>query len=407
MSYAVKQVWSHILLMFALSCLTACGEKNHGTDERGMNKAQPVVPFTGADWAIAPRDSARIFISGHSLVDQPLPNYLAQIAQSMDTQVEWERQYVVGSAIVRRTRGEDHDSMGWVGYREGYNRNGEGLDVINEFVRPQSVQGGPYDVLLITEEHSMLDSLVSNDTVRYLRHFHDRFVEGNPQGVTYFYESWFSLEDKGDPLRWIEYERAASPIWQCVATRINLSLAAEGRDDRIVSLPAGMALAELISVATREPGLSGITQASVRETVDGIVGDTVHLTPLGSYYVALVTYASVYRRSPVGAWAPALMSAAQAKTLQQVAWEFVSSYYANYDPMTMTECRTRLKDSVISGYLTYMRQAYWKNELTLPHAYVRSMRRWIAWHRTFSRDDQVNPFHFDSATDKGYWFPAP
>ena len=87
-----------------------------------------------------------------------------------------------------------------------------------------------------------LGSLIWNDTVRYLRHFHDRLIDGNPEATTYLYHSWISLDDKDDPARWIAYEREAYWAWQCVATRINQSLAAEGRTDRVLPLPAAASL---------------------------------------------------------------------------------------------------------------------------------------------------------------------
>lgn len=353
-----------------------------------------------------PRESARVFISGHSLVDQPLPDYLGRVAASRGTPMEWERQYVVGSSIVRRTRGEDRGSPAFAGYRQGYNRSGEGLDVVQEFLAPQRVSG-PYDVLLITEQHGMLETLVWNDTVRHLRHFHDRFIAGNPTGTTFFYEPWISMDDKSNPARWIAYERAASPIWQCMATRVNVSLAHEGRADRIVTIPAGLALAHLIDVSTREAGLAAITRNSVRETIDSIVNDEVHLTHLGVYYISLVVYASIYQQSPLEAWYPSEhITEAQARSLARVAAEFTTAYYEQYKPLTLSECRARLEDGLIGDYWDYIRDSYWQRELGTMHAYARWMRRMISWRYTLTRDDDRNPFHFDADSDAGHWLPS-
>ncbi|HEY8945160.1 MAG TPA: hypothetical protein VIM73_12905, partial [Polyangiaceae bacterium] len=295
-----------------------------GCDEKGGSEMPAADPKgTSPQNVRAPRDAARIFITGHSLVDQPLPDFLARIGSSAGTPIEWNRQYVEGSAILRRARGKDPAAQDFPGYREGLDREGKKLDVVSELRNPQTVRGA-YDVLLITEQHGMLETLLRNETVRYLRHYHDLFIAGNPQGTSYFYESWLDINDKSDPRRWIAYERAASPVWQCMATRVNVSLSAEGRADRIVSLPAGAALAELVARSTGGPKLDGITLQSDSETVSSLIEDRVHLTPLGAYYISLVTYSSIFQRPPLGAWAPDGVTPVQAKSLQETAWNFIS-----------------------------------------------------------------------------------
>jgi hypothetical protein len=357
--------------------------------------------ITGPQWDSAPRSSARVFISGHSLVDQPMPDFLSGVAESRGTPMPWNRHYIVGSSIGRRVRGADVSSNGFAGYGEGYNRASENMDVIEELKSGGTV-GGPYDALIITEQHVMLEAIVLNDTVRLLRHYHDRFIDGNPKGSTYFYESWLSMDSKDDPSRWIAYERAASPIWQCVATRINASLELEGRTDRIVSIPAGAALAALIDRAVSPQGLESITLKSTRETVDSIVKDTVHLQDLGNYYIALVTYASVFRRNPEGAWYPPSFSETQARALQAFAWRFVSGYYSTYQPMSLQQCRDVLVADFNGHFWRFMRDGYWQ-EPSLIRRYVRWARRYWTWRQTFKAEDASNPFFMDPAQDRDYW----
>jgi hypothetical protein len=347
----------------------------------------------------------RLFVTGHSLVDQPLPSYLASIAASQGTAFQWNRQYVVGSSIRARTSGDG--AMGWTGYRQGYNRDGEGLDVLSELLRPRTVSGGPYDTLVITEQHGLLGTLVWNDTVRHLRHYHDRFIDGNAAGRTWFYESWLSLDDKSDPRRWIAYERAASPVWQCLATRINTSLAAQGRADRIESLPAGAALAALIERSTQGAGLPPLSAGSVRQTVDRIVADDVHLTPVGSYYIALVTYAYLFGRAPSGAWAPPEVDAALAPVLQRTAWEVVEAERAARRPWSLAECQSRLQSDFIATYWAYVRDAFWKREVGSMRAWWRWAKHRVQWHWRLRANGPDNPLRYDAVTDKGYWLPAP
>jgi len=349
----------------------------------------------------------RLFISGHSLTDQPLPNQMEAIASSLGTPLEWNRHYIVGSSIATRSRGRDLNDQTWSGYRDGFNRSEGRLDVASELRNPKTVTGGIYDVLIITEQNGLLDSLTFNDTVRYLRHYHDLFIQGNSQGKTYFFEPWIGLNDKSNPRRWIDFERAASPIWQCIATRINISLNAEGRRDRVYSLPAGAALADLIETATSARGLPSITLGNIGETVGSIVKDDVHLTELGSYFVALVSHSFTHGRSPYGAWHPKNVSEIQAKALQQKAWDFYSNYLTTNAPLTLDECQKKLRVSFISVYWTYVRDVFWPLERNSVSAYFRWLRYLLKWHWQIRHQSRDNPFHFDPVTDKTYWFPGP
>ena len=353
------------------------------------------------DHAVEPatvrRDSVRVFVSGHSLTDQPLPTYLAQVATSLGAPIEWNRQYMVGSAIKHRTRGRDRQD-GWAGYSMGANREGEGMNVIEELRRR------PYDVLIITEQHGVIDSLVWHDTLRYLRHFHERFVEGNPRGRTYFFEPWLGIPGKSEVRRWIAYERAASPLWQCLATRINTSLAAERRSDRIAPLPAGVALAELVERATQRGGVQGITAPSERETLDRLFHDNVHLTPLGSYYIALVAYATVFERSPLGAWAPDGVSQTQAAALQRVAGEAVARHRAEHRPLTLDQCRAVLNGPFKNLYFNHVRDDYWAKQDASMRMTWRRLKQTYKTHWRLWRDDL---FGYDASSDAGFWLPPP
>jgi hypothetical protein len=340
----------------------------------------------------------RVFVSGHSLTDQPMPDLLERIAGSLGSPVDWNRQYMVGSAIKHRTRGRGNEA-GWAGYLQGDDREGRGMNVLDE------LRSHPYDVLVITEQHGLIDSLVWHDTVRHLRHYHERFIAGNPKGRTYFYEPWLGIPGKIEVPRWVAYERAASPLWQCIATRINRSLAAEGRRDRIASLPAGLALAELIERATSGTGVPGVSGSSVAQTVERLFHDNVHLTPLGAYYVALVVYAVVFERSPEGAWAPEGVPPQQASALQRVAGEVVARYRSGGRPLTQQGCHQALRGPFVGAYLAHMRDDYWaKQDAGVARLVWRRWRnewtiRWRLW-----RND---PLRWDLAVEKDYWFPAP
>ncbi|MES2889123.1 MAG: hypothetical protein V4739_14095 [Pseudomonadota bacterium] len=379
-----------------VAALTACGGGGGGEGtSAGSSADSAAAPAPGAATPAGPRPelpaarrSARVFVTGHSLVDNPLPDDLVQIANSLGGTSEYNQQNVLGSPLRVRTRGLNSASSDWSGYRLGKNREGQNMDVLAEIARPQTVSG-TYDALLLTERHDLVSSLLFEDTIRYARHYHDRVAAAQPSATTYFYQSWQGLRDKNAPAEWIAYERAASPVWTCMATRLNQSLVAEGRSSRVVPLPAGAALAELVERATQGT-VAGITGASVRETVDRLIEDDVHPTRLGMYYMALVSYAAIYRQSPVGAWRPADVTAAQAASLQNVAWDTVSRREAE-TPLDLGQCAATLRDSFCSTYATYMRDA----------SQAASCQSRFAAGRT------DHPFHFDAASDRNLWLPSP
>jgi hypothetical protein len=352
-----------------------------------------------------------VLIAGHSLTDPPLPELLAALARHQGLAWDWQRQSVVGSSIRDRSAGL-LGTAPWSGYRTGANRDGKELDLLKE-LRTAGASPEPYNTLLIAEQHSVLGGLVWNDTVRHLRHFHDRFIDANPRGRTWFYESWLGIDDKANPGRWIAYERAASPVWRCIATRINVSLEAEGRSDRITALPAGRALAHLIERSTQAPGAEGLsggpldTPEARRAVVDRFVSDDVHLTPLGSYYIALVTSAALTGAPAAADWAPPDVDAGTAAALQREATTFLAAWRREGPPDDLHACRRHLQRDFIRIYWSYLRDTEWIAQQGRLRASLRWLTQVVQWQWRVARDNAANPFHFDAATDKSYWLPAP
>ena len=328
----------------------------------------------------------RMFISGHSLTNEPVPSDLAAIAAGFGLQFSWNRQYLEGSSIKQRSRGDATGNAPWTGYARGIDRANQPVDVLAEFRR----QDERYDTLLITEQHSLLGSLVWNETVSHLRSFQERFIAHNPNGTTYFFEPWLSLDDKSDPKRWIDYERAAAPVWRCIVEQMNQTLAAEDRRDRIVSLPAALALVHLIELATQGGGVAGITRDSVRSTVDRLVADDVHLTRLGNYYIALVTFALTFRHSAQGAWRPAEITAEQANSLQVVANAFAQLPLPA--AMPIEACQSYVLRSFMWTYLGYANRAHLQKEQGYPGSVYLRIKLAVQWLLLFSSDKPGNPF---------------
>ncbi len=309
--------------------------------------ANPVVtnPFWG------PRSTSRVFISGHSLTDDPLASYFVNIATQRGDSVAYNQQIIIGSPIRVRTRGSS--STGWTGYTQGKNRDGgSGLNIINELRSPQTIGNNQrYDTLVLAENHNSLEMIQWEDTIRLTRHYHDRIIEGNPSARTLFYNTWLDM-NKTNPAPWIDHEKKALVAWECVASKVNLSLQAGSRNDRVLNLPVSAALVDLVEriLNNQVPGITGTTQ----QRMNAIFSDNVHLTSLGVYYVSLVTYAGVYGKSPVGNTPPSGIAANTASELQSIAWFFVNSYFSQNQPGTrdMASCRSYISQQVCPSYWT-------------------------------------------------------
>lgn len=306
-------------------------------------------PNPGGNPAWLPRNSARVFLSGHSLTDDPLAEYLGDIAQKRGDSYNYNEQIVIGSPIRVRTRGSS--STGWAGYSAGKNRNGSsGLNVISELRNPQTIGAGQlYDTLVLAENHNSLDMIQWESTVQYTRHYHDRAIEGNPAARTLFYNTWLDI-NKNAPAQWIDHEKKAMITWECAVSKVNLSLQDSGRSDRVTNLPTGAGLAHLVerALADQIPGISG---SSVQK-MNMIFSDNVHLTQLGVYYMALLTYSATYGKAPTGVTPPTGINLSTATELQRVAWDYINAYYNRPNPgqREMSECRTHVVQQFCSAY---------------------------------------------------------
>jgi hypothetical protein len=351
--------------------------------------AMPPPPSPGpAPAPTDPREDVTFFVSGHSLTDDPFADYVVGIARGLGLRAEYNQQIVIGSPVRVRTRGLS--SSGWNGYRTGKNRGGsEGLDIVAELRSPSTVSGS-YDALVITERHDIPSVLVWEDTVRYIRHYHDRLTEGNPTGATFVYHSWLELRNMDDPSGWIAYERAARTVWQCIASRIQTSLDASGQPSTIHTIPTGALLADLVERAVAG-GVPSLAAVSPRATLQRLFSDDVHLTREGSYFVALVTFGHVYRRSPVGAPPPSGVDATVARELQEIAWELTRQSLAESSRPALSSCRALMRDSFCEAYARYRGDT----------GSISSCRD------TSQESNRTGPFYFDPATDASYWLPAP
>jgi hypothetical protein len=299
--------------------------------------------------AAAPSARVRAFFSGHSLLDNPLPDWVELIATSRGETLGWEEQLVLGSPIRVRTKGNDPNAAGYPGYALGKSKSGGRIDVLAELARPtQLAPGEKYQRLVITERNDLLGTIKWENTIEHLRHFHDRLVEQDAHASTLLYQVWPDI-DKTRADAWLAYVEREIFVWECVAERVNQTLAADGRSDRIGVVPGGLALAELVkrALAGGVPGIEGARAARL----DAIFGDEVHLNPVGVYLLAAVHYAALFGKSPVGAAGPPSVNAAALPVLQQIAWDTVSGYRARAaHPPSLAECGKRIANEACPEY---------------------------------------------------------
>jgi|GEM_PF-1004404 len=287
------------------------------------------------------RNRVRAFLSGHSLLDTPIDTYVVDIATKKGDDYKYNVQNVVGSPIRIRTRGSNPlNNADFGGYSLGKNLNGTGMNVINELRNPATLgQGEKYDTLVITERHDLPDSIQWESATSLLRHYHDRLLAGNASAQTSLYHCWQSM-NKDNPSAWLAYEKAATPLWECIASKVNLTLEANNLPKAVLNLPASKAMVALVerAMAGEVPGVSG----STREKMNAFFKDDVHLTDLGSYFAASVIYSGLFRKTPEGAAIPSGLAQNTAVYLQKLAWEQVQTYYSTpgAGERTMPQCRT-------------------------------------------------------------------
>jgi hypothetical protein len=345
----------------------------------------------------------RIFVSGHSLTDDPFGSWVARIATSIGAQSDWNQQIVIGSPISWRTRGDENRPEPWNGYTMGKNAQGrENSDVLAEFGR--AAESRPYDVLILAEGHNTVAAVMWNDTTRHARHYHDRFIEQNPEGQSIFFEPWESVRDRADAAPWIALERQASEVWSCVVARVNDGLERAGRPDRMLTLPAGLALASLVE-AMIAGDVEGLEAANASEAFDLLLIDDVHLKPLGTYFMALLAAGAATGLPLDGAWAPPQISEPQAAALKGFAATFLEGRLAPPERDDFAGCRAIFTSGFCDAWNAYVPDGQWMT----PQPGCAPFFERARFDEGDERFHMPNPFALpaDAAAEAEFWLPAP
>lgn len=296
-------------------------------------------------------NKTNVFISGHSLINNPFAEYLESLSEDNGIEYNWDQQIGIGSPIRVRTSGGAGPPNNWQGYHVGKNKVGFDMDIIAELANPTTIgENNAYDILLITERHDIIDTIVWEYTNSLLRHYHDRLLTGNPNGKTLLYHSWLDI-DPNNPQVWIDHETLVLNAWECAAEKVNLTLENDGLNQSVSVVPAGWALTNLLTRILNDE-VSGFTGTDL-EKIDQLFFDNVHLNREGIFYMAAVSYVSIYGNSPVGATIPAEINTATGEDLLQIAWENVNNYRQNYQVKTMAQCRDIIENQICDSYYNF------------------------------------------------------
>jgi hypothetical protein len=168
----------------------------------------------------------------------------------------------------------------------------------------------------MTEAQPLAQQIQWNSSSYYANQFADLGRTNNVNCDVILYEHWGSNSSS-----WAAWRTAITqdlPAWQGIVSAVS--------GCRL--LPGGQAIAALYDniQSGSVPGYSSIAQ---------FFTDDIHLNAQGNYFMSLVQYATIYRRTPVGAtsttydrWASpyATVSASAVSTLQEIAWGVVQQF---------------------------------------------------------------------------------
>ncbi|MCU0902860.1 MAG: hypothetical protein MUE83_03175 [Tabrizicola sp.] len=229
-----------------------------------------------------PAGPLTVFHLGHSLVNRDMPAMLAQIAppgHTYDSQLGWGTtlQAHWGDAPI----------------------NGFDSENAHPRFRPaqEAVRSGDYDAIVLTEMVEIRDSIRYFDSPQYLARWATEALKARPDVRLYLYETWHQLDD---PEGWLErIDRDHERYWLSRVLGPALARLPEGQ--QIFLIPAGPVMAAFVRAIEARGGVGNLRDRTdlFARADDGTL-DVIHLNDLGNYLVALVHFAVLYQRSPVG-----------------------------------------------------------------------------------------------------------
>jgi hypothetical protein len=230
----------------------------------------------------APTGPMAVFHLGHSLVNRDMPAMLAQIAAEghrYESQLGW------GTTLKAHWGDEPI--------------NGFDTENAHPRFRPahEAVESGDYDAIVLTEMVEIRDALRYFDSPVYLERWMAKAISARPDVRLYLYETWHPLDD---PEGWLtRLDADLQRYW--LDGLAKPALASLPPDASLHIIPAGQVLAQFVRTVEAAGGVGNVIQRSdLFSRGDDGSPDQIHLNDLGNYLVALVHYAVLYHKSPVG-----------------------------------------------------------------------------------------------------------
>lgn len=257
-------------------------------------------------WEESPSfDSLKVLFIGHSLIGTEAPAMAGAVARSLGVQWTHDVQLTDGGSL----------KVNWNHPNAAAGVNG-----------PEALDTGEYDVVVLTEAVILDDILRWSDSSGYADRFYQRARASRDDIRMLFFEGW---HDREAPR--VRYGLTTAPEWrQWIDDDLGKwesIVDGTGVREQVRIIPGGQAMAQLSDAIDRGEIPGDLT-------LDAFFSDTVHLSTLGSYYLALVHVSAIARRSPVGATNQVPHSEGEgwdipedvALALQELAWRCVRGY---------------------------------------------------------------------------------
>lgn len=275
----------------------------HGEDAPGESaKPVPAAPTPPQ----GPVKGARVFYFGHSLVGHDLPQMIGAFARARGKSYAVQGQVGWGTPLMSHSRWDG--AFDGASVPLGFPEELPGTLLFREDGR-KALTSGKYDAVIFTETNGFaqgqpgawkLDCDPSHPfggcTVEHLGKLMTLARQHNPRVRTFLYTNWKDFKELGGIEPWLADIRDHRGWWEHVAERVEAELQASGaRGPALAVIPAATVLAEIV-----EQARAGELAAYGLPDHAPLFSDTVHLTRLGFYIIAVTHYAALYRESPVG-----------------------------------------------------------------------------------------------------------
>lgn len=188
--------------------------------------------------------------------------------------------------------------------------------------------GHAVEALVITERVPLAPAVEYHDSLGYAAKWVELARQSNPRVKPYLYQTWDYIEP-GSTRAWRDRIMADLPQWQAIADHVNRDLPEGAEPMRLVPVGLGMVRLHDAAEAGKVPGATSIRDFFL---------DDIHPTEKGGcYYIAMINYATLTGKSPVGltnripgGGGPyPQVPQEQAAVLQELAWQVVQEFGAD------------------------------------------------------------------------------